>query len=119
MGWFDDLTEDWSGDIGNWINDTGSNILGERGNGIGGFVEGWVDMATFGQYGLVKDAFGNLMPKPPDYSGPLDAAQQQLFEEKRRRANEANRKDARGSQLAKLFLSEDGTNFNTPNSFMG
>lgn len=67
--------------------------------------------------GQIQDA---LSPEPPDYSGPLDAAQQQLLDEKRRRSNEANRKDARGSQLARLFLSEDGTNFNTPsNSVMG
>jgi hypothetical protein len=67
--------------------------------------------------GQLQDA---LTPGAPDYSGPLDAATQQLLDEKRRRATEANRKDARSSQLARLFLSEDGTNFNTPsNSFMG
>ena len=106
MGFFDDH---FGGDLANWPD----NFTFANG------AEGFVDSMFLGQVGMIKDAYGNLT-KAPDYSGPLDAAAQQLLDEKKRRATEANRKDARSSQLARLFLSEDGTNFNTPsNSFMG
>ena len=88
-------------------------------NATGGRIKSGADLFRIMMPWEVTDGIGNMMA-PPDYSGPLDAAQQQLENEKRRRANEANRKDARGSQLARLFLTEDGTTNNTPsNSFMG
>lgn len=106
MGFFDDH---FGGDLANWAD----NITFQNG------TQGFVDGMFLGQVGIARDIYGNLT-KAPDYSGPLDAAAQQLENEKKRRANEANRKDVRSSQLARLFLSEDGTNFNTPsNSFMG
>lgn len=95
-----------------WYQDP-KTIGGLTGWMIGG---GLLGVAIGGEIG---QQIGDTL-KPPDYSGPLGAAQLQLENEKRRRANEANRKEIRSSQLARLFLSEDGTNINTPsNSFMG
>lgn len=112
------MCSDWDRLMGNcddevkWYEDP-KTIGGLTGWMVGG---GLLGVAIGGEIG---QQIGDTL-KPPDYSGPLDAATRQLEEEKRRRATEANRKDARSSQLARLFLSEDGTNFNTPsNSFMG
>jgi hypothetical protein len=110
------------GDMGGDIGDFFSDITFE--NGTPGRSFGALFGAGFGPIGAwAGQQIGSgidQMLTPPDYSGPLDAATQQLLEEKRRRANEANRKEIRGSQLARLFLTEDGTTNNTPsNSFMG
>lgn len=88
-------------------------------NATGGRIKSGADLFRIMLPYEVTNGIDNMLT-PPDYSGPLDAAAQQLDNEKRRRANEANRKEIRSSQLARLFLSEDGTNTNTPsNSFMG
>lgn len=110
------------GDIGGDIGDFFSDLAFE--NGTPGRSIGALFGAGYGPIGAwagqqIGSGIDDMLT-PPDYSGPLDAATRQLLEEKKRRATEANRKDARSSQLARLFLSEDGTNFNTPsNSFMG
>lgn len=67
--------------------------------------------------GTAIDELGNML-KPPDYGKPLDAAQKALDDEKRRRAMEANRQDMQASQLARLFLSNNGAQEETFN-FMG
>lgn len=104
MGFFEDT---FGGDIAGWVDDFTFQ------NG----PEGFVDSMFLGQVGMIRDAWGDLT-KAPDYSGVLNAEQQRLFEEKKRRATEANRVDARGSQLARLFLDEQ-EQFGPVNSFMG
>jgi hypothetical protein len=82
-------------------------------------VRDWVNdpikrtIDPFDWTGQIEDSM-----KPPDMSGPLDAQQKALEDEKRRRATEANRRDLQGSQLARLFFSQMGTQDETFN-FMG
>lgn len=114
MGLFGDL----GGDIGNFFSDLAFEN-GTPGRSFGAWMG--APFGPIGWYAGQQIGSGiDDMLTPPDYSGPLGAAQLQVDNEKRRRANEANRKEIRSSQLARLFLSEDGTNINTPsNSFMG
>ncbi len=113
MGLFGNL----GGDIGNFFSDlafengnTGKSIGMWTGLGLGG-----VPGAMIG--GELGQGIENALT-PPDYSGPLAAQQKALDDEKRRRAVEANRRDLQGSQLARLFFSQMGTQDETFN-FMG
>lgn len=97
-------------DAAQWTGDR----LGISPEAVGGFLLGGpLGAAAVEGVQAVGDAI-----KPPDYSGPEGEAQKALDDEKRRRAMEANRQDMQASQLARLFLSNNGAQEETFN-FMG
>lgn len=105
MGWFSDTFG--GGDLANFAD----NVTFQ--NGPEAFGSTVLD-----PFDLFKgEGIDDLIPKP-DYSGPEGAAQKALDDEKKRRATEANRRDMQASQLARLFLSDNGAQEETFN-FMG
>ena len=112
----DNVSNEWERGV-----DTVSNTLGlGESNDLRNFAKNPLNILYPGA-GLTVDVIenvGNMLPKPPDYSGPEAAAQKALDDEKRRRAIEANRRDTQASQLARLFLSDSGAQDETFN-FMG
>lgn len=98
MGWFSDTFG--GGDVTQFVD----RAFGSE--GLAGVGQNFLEVGTLGL--MPNDAVSDLLPKPPDNSAAIAAAERQQNALLTERANQANRKDYTSSQMASMFFREQG-----------